>query len=125
MHVNVGKNQTRILQRLFCACLYCLCLYFSMLMYNSHILYVSSGYIEVGHYTKHKDSTTITISMNKRKARKRKRRKLPAWGSMRRKINFTTCCQFVYHSDCLLMITKMPACFLSYQLYLQSPYSYI
>lgn len=77
------------------------CLYFSMLMYNSHILYVSSGYIKVGHYTKHKDSTTITISMNKRKARKRKCRRLPARGSMRCKINFPTCCQFVYHSDCL------------------------
>lgn len=100
MHVNVEKNQTKkILQRLFSACLYCLCLYFSMLMYNSHILYVSSGYIKVGHYTKHKDSTTITISMNKRKARKCRR--LPAWGSMRCKINFPTCCQFVYHSDCL------------------------
>lgn len=119
------KSKQKILQRLFCACLYCLCLYFSMLMYNSHILYVSSGYIKVGHYTKHKDSMTITISMNKRKARKRKRRRLPAWGGMRYKIKFPTCCQFFYLSDCLLMITKMPAHFLSYRLYLQSLYSYI
>lgn len=119
------KNKTKILWRLFCACLYCPCLYFSMLMYNSHILYVSSGYIKVGHYTKHKDSTTITVSMDKRKARNRKCRRLPAWCGMRCKINFPTCCRFVCHSDCLLMITKMPVHFSSYQLYLQSPYSFI
>lgn len=93
------ETKQKILQRLFCACLYCLCLYFSMLMYNSHILYVSSGYIKVGHYTKHKDSTTITVSMDKRKARNRKCRRPPPWGGMRCKINFPTCCQFVYYSD--------------------------
>lgn len=100
-----NKQTKKILQRLFYACLYCLCLYFSMLMYNSHVLYVSSSYIKVGHYTKHKDSTTITISINKRKARKRKCWRLPAWGGMRCKINFPTCCQLVYHSDCLWQLT--------------------
>lgn len=48
-------NKQKNLQRLFCACLYCPCLYSSMLMYNSHILYVNSSYINNGHYTKHKD----------------------------------------------------------------------
>lgn len=49
------KNKQKTLQRLFCACLYRPCLYSSMLMYNSHILNVSSSYIKDGHYTKHKD----------------------------------------------------------------------
>lgn len=62
--------------------------------------------------------------MNERKGKKRKCRRLPTWGSMRCKVSFPASCQLVYHSDCLFMITKMPAHFLSCQLlYLPSPYS--
>lgn len=58
-------------------------------------------------------SMTISVAMNKR--RKRKCRRLPTWGSMRCKVTFPTSCQLVYHSDCLLMITKMPDHFFQLQ----------
>lgn len=71
-------SKQKTLWRLFCACLYRLCLYSSMLMYNSHILYVNSSYIKDGHYTKHKDfSTTISVAVNERKGRKKKCRRIP------------------------------------------------
>ena len=54
---------------------------------------------------------TISVAVNRRKGRKRKCRRLPTWGSMKCKVSSPVSCQLVYHSDCLLMITKMPANF--------------